>query len=314
MAVITKIGGVATSGTSGVNNIFGSGGGGGSSSPTATPTIIIGSASTFGGNTVLVTNYGTACNYGQLRLEVTQDVGGTNITPTPEDFTIEIVSTVALLKWGDSSTYAGTYSVKVFMVDMDSSPAETTSAVSATATYTKVIPSFKYYRVIARTASGANTNSTLAVSDIQLFASPNAIGTQHTGVNNLYGEYMSGYTSGRDDMEASDGYNYSSYDGWKAFNNGVGIGSAWWSLIINANNIANNYVQMEWLDQSQNSNSRWATSADFPDVGSIRVRVESNGSASHYEVLGSDTGAFAGEEHSYGLEQSSAGAYKISNA
>ena len=313
MAIITKIGGVATSGTSGVNNLFGSGSTGGGT-PTTTPTILMSSSTTFGGNSLLVTNYGSACNYGQIRLEVTQDVGGLNITPTAEDFTIEIVATVALLKWEDSTTYAGGYSVKVFMVDMDSSPAETTSASSATGTYTKTIPSFKYYRVQARTASGANTSSTLAVSDIQLFATTNATGTQFTGVNNFYSEYMSGYTSGRDDMEASDGYNYSSYDGYKAFDNGVGIGSAWWSLIISANNIVNNYVQMEWLDQSQNSNSRWATSANFPDVGSIRVRVESNGSASHYEVMGSDTGAFNGEEHSYGLEQSSAGSYKISNA
>ena len=63
------------------------------------------------------------------------------------------------------------------------------------------------------------------------------------------------------------------------------------SLILPSGQTANNYVQMEWLDQSQNASSRWATSADFPDVGSVRIRCESNGSASHYEVLGSDTGA-----------------------
>jgi len=311
MAVITKIGGVATSGTSGVNNIFGSGGGG-SSSATTTPTISILNSTTFGGNSIFVSNYGASTNYGQLRLEVVQDTGGVNITPDPNDFTLEIVSGIALVSWEDSSSYAGGYSVNVYMVDMDSNPAEITSAISNTVTYTKTVPKFKYYRLRVVASNGAASKSSIAVSDIQLFASPNAQGTQYTGVNNSYSEYLSDYSTGRDDMIASDGYNYSSYDGWKAFNNSVGIGSAWWTIINNT--AANNWIQLEWIDQTQNSNSRWATAADFPPVGSVRVRTETNGDASYMEVMGSDTGAFSGEEHSFGLTAISEATYQTINA
>jgi len=313
MAVITKIGGVATSGTSGVNNVFGSGTTG-SSSPTATPTVLLSSTTSFGGNSLLVTNYGSATNYGQLRLDVVQNVGGVNITPEITDYTIQVQSGIAVVLWEDTTTYTGQYDVTVYMVDMDSNPAEVTSNASTTVSYTKTAPKFRYYRVMARAANGASTGNNLAVSDMQLFASPNAIGTQYTGINNFYQEYMTDYTTGRDDMVALSGYNFNTYHGWKAFDNGTGIGNAWWSLIIPANRHADNYTQLEWQDQSQNASSRWATSADFPEVSSIRVRTETNGNATHMELMGSDTGAFAGEEHSYGLQSVTTGSYQIFNA
>ena len=311
MAVITEINGVSTAGTTGVNNIFGSGTGGASSPTPAPGSMILSSDSTngesFGANGAFLNV--SAYTYPQFEVEVLQS-NGTNIVPTPEEYTVDFNSGFVLIEWGDTTAYVGTYTVNIKVVDMGASPAEIPSSV-VTSTYNRVAPSFKYYRLQGTSGAGTQSALHIAVGDIQLFEGPNATGTQHTGSNS--GTYLSGYTG--NDFTASAGFEFSSYYGWKPFDNSTGIGGAWWSLTLSGSNPQNNWVQLEFQTTAENSNSQYATTADFPSVGSIRVRCETNGSATNYKIMGSNTGAFAGEEHVYGgVQQVNGGQYTTINA
>ncbi len=307
MAVITKIGGVATSGTSGVGGLFGSGGGG-SSSATATPTISLGTSSTYGGNSVTISNYGTISDYGTVRLSVTQS-DGTDITPNADDYNIVITSGSAEVTWDDPSTYYGTYTVSVRVVDMEASPKEVESA-AATATYTRSEPAFEYYKFQVTDVAGAAQALHIAIGDVQLWSGPNGTGTQYTGSGNTYGEYLTGYTTGdlADTILPSDGYNFSSYDGWKPFNNFTNISNSWWTLSVPFSTPEVNYLMVKI---KTGGTSQFST---LPAIGSIRLFINTNGSAGFLKVMGSTTGAFAGEEHDYGIMSFTEGIYNVINA
>ena len=315
MAVITEINGVSTSGTTGVNNIFGSGTGG-SSSPSATPVVTLTTATT---NNETYAGAGAFINvasfaYPAVEVEVLQS-DGTNITPTVADLSYSYIGGILLVQWEDTTTYFGQYTVNVRAIDMGASPAEIPSAV-VTNTYNRVAPQFKYYRIQACLANGAPDKDDIAISDIQLFTSSNALGTQVTGTNSAVGnttEHLSSNTG--DSFDASAGFTFSSYQPWKAFDNSANnIGSAWWTLTNS--NAANNWIQLEFKTQAESANSDYATAADFPLVASVRVRTETNGSVAAYKIMGSNTGAFSGEEYVYGggVIINHQGSYKTTNA
>lgn len=296
MAVITKIGGVATSGTTGVNNIFGSGGGGGSSSPSTTPTFVLGSTSVFAGNQLMVTN---SSSYTQplFNLKVTHS-NGTEYVSDMEDFTMAMAGSFYILLWDAPTAPEGTYTVDLSIVEADASPEEVESAV-ASSSYTKVGANFKYVRFYGLDINGdrgLNHTQTSMVIDMQLFTDINQGGTQMTGVGN--GTYNTSNTS-NPNFELGSGSAFNGYPEWEAFDNGaLNTASAWWSL--GRNTSAENYLELKYLNQTENASSAYATDADIPDTKSVRVYHTTNGSCKQLAVYASKTGAFAGEETQIG--------------
>jgi hypothetical protein len=124
---------------------------------------------------------------------------------------------------------------------------------------------------------------------------------------------LSSNTGSSFDAEAA--FNFSSYYPYKVFDNSLGIGGSWWSLTLSNNSPQDNYVQIKFKDQTESATSAYATAADFPAAGSVRVRFEANGSATHFIIQASDTGAFAGEEYQYGGTNAiTSGTYQVINA
>ena len=293
MAVITKIGGVATSGTTGVNNIFGSGsGGGGSSSPSTTPTFSLGAANVFAGNQLLLTNSSSYTNP-LFNLKVTHS-NGTQYVASQEDYSVAIAAGFYILIWDAATGPDGTYTVDLSIVDADASPEEVESAV-ATSTYTKSPTNFKYIRFYGMDNNenrGSAHSQTSMVVDMQLFTDINNGGTQMTGVGN--GTYNTSNTS-NPNFELSAGKEFSNYSAWEAFDNGsLNTGSAWWSL--GRNTSADNYLELKYLNQTENASSAYATDADLPTTKSVRIYHTTNGTCAKLGVFASMTGAFTGEE------------------
>ena len=302
MAVITEINGVSTSGTTGVNNIFGSGGGG-SSSPSAAPTFTIGNATTYGGNVIFVTN---SLSYTKplFNLIVT-DPSGTEIVSTAQDYEVTYSAGFYFLEWQDASTATGTFTINLSVVDVDASPEEVESSVT-TATYTKASAQFKYIRVYGLNSSGdRGTGHTLTtlMPDLQLFEGTNLTGTQQFGFGNQNGPLYNTSNTSVPNWEISGGHAFNDYDFWEVNdNNSTNLGNAWWSL--GRNTSAENYIQVKYLNQSENASSPYATDADIPLTKSLRCYLTTNGSATNYEAYGSTTGAFAGEEVQIGNNES----------
>jgi len=296
MAVITKIGGVATSGTSGVNNIFGSGTTGGASSPSTTPTIVLGSANVFAGNQLMVAN-STSYTNPLFNLKVTHS-NGTEYINSQEDYAVAVAGGFYILAWDASTAPVGTYTVSLSIVDADASPEEIESAV-ATATYTKSSTNFKYIRFYGLDSNGdrgLNHTQTSLIVDMQLFTDVNNTGTQMTGINN--GTYNTSNTS-NPNFELSAGQEFNGYSAWEAFDNGaLNTASAWWSL--GRNNSAENYLELKYLNQTENASSAYATDADLPSTKSVRLYHTTNGNCDQLAVFASMTGAFAGEETQIG--------------
>jgi len=300
MAVITEINGVSTSGTSGVNNIFGSGGG--SSPVTTTPTILIGSSTTYGSNTLLVSN---SLSYTEPLFYLTvEQPDGTEIVSELTEWDINLNSGFYAFNWSDATSVTGTFTARVRVAEVGNFQ----TSLEATATYTKERASFKYIRIQACTSNGTIANGHLGIEDFQLFDATNATGNQFTGAGN--GTYMTSNTS-NPDFTISAGHNASGYEPWEAFTNGVGIGNAWWSL--SSPSASANNLTIQFNDQTDNASSQYVTDADFPNILSIRTKDYSGSSATHYKILVSQTGAFAGEETQYGGINTTNGQYAINN-
>ena len=293
MAVITEINGVSTSGTTGVNNIFGSGTGGGSSSPSTAPVINVGSATTYGGNTLMVMN---SLSYSKplFNLVVT-DPNGTEVVSTAADYETFYTAGFYVMEWSDVTATTGTYTISLSVVDADASPEEVESSVT-TATYTKANAQFKYIRLYGLDSSGdrgLNHTKTTMIADFHVYTEPNNSGTQLTGFGGQ-ATYNTSNTS-NPDFEWSAGHNFNNYFPWEVNDsNFSSTGSAWWSL--GRNNSNENYIQLKFLNQSENASSQYATDADLPLVKSVRAYASTSGNCNNLAVFASTTGAFAGEE------------------
>lgn len=293
MAVITEINGVSTSGTTGVNNIFGSGTGGGSSSPSTAPTINIGNSTTYGGNTLMVMN---SLSYSKpiFNLVVT-DPNGTEIVSTAADYDTFYTAGFYVFEWQDGSSTTGTFTVSLSVVDVDASPEEVESSVT-TATYTKANAQFKYIRVYGLDSNddrGLNHTQHTMISDLQLYTGAQTAGTQLTGFGGQ-ATYNTNNTS-NPDFVFSAGYNFSGYNPWEVNDsNATSSGSAWWSL--GRNTSTENYLELKFNNQTDNPSSQYATDGDFPLVKSVRLYSSTSGTCSKLAVFASTTGAFSGEE------------------
>lgn len=276
MAVITEINQVSTSGTTGINNIFGSGGGGGTA--TTAPTFTVGKSSTYTGNSITITNSSSYTDP-SFRLTVEQ-ADGTEVVAADE-VTVTVQGVNYVLQWSGYGA-AGTHTIKLRVQEFG----DFNDSVEVTDTYTLLEAKFQYWRVYSADSSGnkvgGTSNSYVHIDEWDLYEGAGQTGTVHTDVN------LTSNTSSND-YETSRGWTQYNYPAWKAFDGASN--TQVWTLGASA---ANNWVELEF---KVGGASRFATTADIPAIASMRINCGSQWSNNYYILVeASTTGAFAGEE------------------
>jgi hypothetical protein len=251
--------------------------GGGTTS--TTPTLSV-AGGTFGSVTVTVTNHSS---YTNPNYECSAAVGGTTtVSDANVDHLLESdasgLSDTLLLSDTNSTTGTRTVTVKAqeFGDNIQSS--------AATTTYDVNFIQNAYVRIQGVTSTGQATTSRLAMEDLRLFTGQGQTGTEYPTTALTSDTSETG-------IKITYGHSYSStYDGWKAVDSSTA--SMWWTL---GNSVAaNNWWQIEFQK---------ATYSSAPTIKSIQVRFDSQTDASYFKILGSNTGAFSGEETDYGVFQ-----------
>ena len=283
MAVITEINGVSTSGTTGVNNIFGSGGGGGTPNTTPTPVTTGLQSSTYGGNEFLLTNSLSYTNP-TFFIEVT-DSNGTVVVDN--EFTTEETAGFYIIRWtgaGDAGTHTVKFRVQEFGDYYDST--------EITLTYTKLAAEFQYWRIYGTDSAGNPVSAHMGIREWELYEGAAATGSVHpngnmTAASNsstdepIGNSSVSGYIAER-------GHTQYTYPAWYAFDGNL-TGQQAWTLGASA---ANNWIELQFDVGS----TEFPTTADLPEIKSHRVRNYAGDGASYYTIKASTTGSFSGEE------------------
>lgn len=269
---MAEISGVPTADIDNVDGFFTTQGGGTATLPT--PTISV-SGGTFGAISIVVTNH---ASYTNPNYNCVADIGATNV-----------VADSSVLRVLDSNqNHIGN---SLTFVDTNSSSAQRTVTVKAqefganiesagvTATYNISGVQNTFLRLKIVTSSGAATTSWGGISELAFFESTGATGVKHPAVpmtsdtlplsNNL--EVLTGHVYG------------SSYPAWKAMDGNINS-QCWWPL----STAANNYYQVEFT-------------GTVPAISSMSYRRGPNDQTGYFRILGSNTGAFAGEETDYGV-------------
>lgn len=283
MAVITKIGGVATSGTTGVNNLFGSGGGGGTPNTTTAPSALsISASNTYGPQTLLIMAP-TSGSYTQVTYNVTVENASGTVIIDNDEIIVDTANPVAhVATWSDSSPASdGTRTIRVkaqeFGDQYDSS--------ELTATYTKSDVQFQYYRIYGSNVAGTPNASNIGIREMELYSGAGQSGTK-------YPTETIGNTNSSTSYNATIGHLFSTnYDAYRAFD-GNQISTQAWTLGIASNNSAGNYVGLEFNVGS----TKYPTTASLPVIKSFRFRNYGNDNTGYYAMYGSTTGSFTGEE------------------
>ena len=283
MAVITEINQVSTSGTTGVNNIFGSGGGSGTA--TTAPTFTVGKSSTYTGNSILVTN-STSYTDPSFRLTV-EDANGTEVVSADEVTVLEQAGLYAL-SWGGFGA-AGTHTIKLRVQEFG----DFNDSAEVTDTYTVLEAKFQYWRIYnadaAGTKVGSQSNKYVHIDEWDLYEGAGQTGTVHPDVA------LSSNTSSSH-YESSRGHTQYNYPAWKAFDGATN--SQVWTLGASA---ANNWVELEF---KVGGSSRYATTADIPAISSHLINCGSQWNGGNYVLIeASTTGAWTGEEVEIGLAE-----------
>lgn len=251
--------------------------GGGAATPaTTTPTISV-SAAAFGVVTVTVTNH---ASYTNPNFQATAAVGATT---TVADSTVDHTLDATLGKLSntmtfvDTNTTAGTRTLSVRAQEFGNY----VQSAAATATYDVNSITARYIRLLAQTGGGATTTGYMGFANIDFYTGQGQTGTAYPTTNLTSNTSETGIT-------ISAGHFYSAtYAPWTAADSSTG--SFWWSLGISV--AANNWWQI-YFDP--------ATYATAPTIKSLRI-LTSNQQASHFRILSSNTGAFAGEQTDHGL-------------
>jgi hypothetical protein len=266
MAQINQINGVSTSGTTGVNNLFGSGGGGGSPTQSVTPTFTADSQIRFA-QTITITNHASFTQ--GVQYKVVTSLGGT-------DFDTQI-TTDSVINVSDNQVVAGTRTITVTAQEYG----DFYESAEATSTYTKASTAFRYYRAQATNADGTTRNkSSLGFEEFRLYSGAGQTGTQ-------YPENLTSNTSGETNgyyVDSDYTFSSASYDYWRAFDSNV---NSWhWTLVC--------------PDADRNFSGFHFDATVFPTVPSVSSwRFKSyNPDTPRVTLYGSNTGAFTGEETS----------------
>jgi len=283
MAVITKINGVDTTGTVGINNIFGSGGGGGTPNVTPTPTQTGLAATTYGGNEFLLSN---SLSYTNPTFKLTvEDPNGTVVVDN--DFTTEETAGFYIIRWtgaGAAGTHTVTFQVQEFGDYYDSA--------ELTLTYTKLAAEFQYWRIYGTDSAGSPVAAHMGIREWELWTGAGATGSVHPNGNMtapsnsasdepIGNASVSGYIAER-------GHTAFTYPAWYAFD-GNFTGQQAWTLGASA---ANNWIEIQFDVGS----TEFPTTGDIPEIRSHKVRNYAGDSAAYYTIKASTTGAFSGEE------------------
>ena len=283
MAVITKIGGVATSGTTGVNNLFGSGSGGGTPDTTDAPSALsISNSNTYGPQTLVILAPSSGA-YTQVTYHVTVENASGTIIIDNDEITVDTANPVAhIASWSDGNASSeGTRTIRVkaqeFGDQYDSS--------EITTTYTKSDVQFQYYRIYGSNVAGTPNASNIGIRELEFYSGAGQSGTKYPTEN-------IGTSNSSTSYDATIGHLFSTnYDAYRAFD-GAPTGTQAWTLGIASNNSASNYVGLEFNVGS----TKYPTVASLPVINSFRFRNYGNDASNYYTLYGSATGSFTGEE------------------
>lgn len=153
-----------------------------------------------------------------------------------------------------------------------------TNAVGHTYTQSSGSGSYTYYRLHACTSTGTHTTSDAAIGNIEFHTGTGQSGTEYPTTNLTSATSESGIT-------ISHGYAYNStYHSWKAFD--LTTGSMWWTLGSGVT-AATNWIQLQ------------KSSAFTAQSMQLYIKNSYN-DCSGFQIYGSNTGAFSGEETTIG--------------
>lgn len=256
-----KISGVSTTIINNIDGFYTTSGGGGTA--TTTPTISADSSILYG-NTITVTNSGS---YTEPVFHYHVSDGTTTIVDVySQEFSHSFQDTE------DAST--GTRTITVSAQEYG----DFVESADATTTYTKSTVNYRYYRLYGSADGTTYSSGWHGTRQLFAYSSVQQGGTQ-------YPEYLTSATSGNANGYYTD-YTYefnSTYAGWKAFDN---TDNTWhWTLSVPT--AADNHIGF-YFDAT--------TFPTAPTVKSWKYSSYSDPTANYTILVGSNTGAFAGEE------------------
>tara|TARA_R110000822_G_scaffold58909_2_gene147143 strand:+ start:292 stop:1143 length:852 start_codon:yes stop_codon:yes gene_type:complete len=271
---MASISGQSTSNISGVDGFFTTQGGGGTAS--TTPTIST-SGGTFGAISVTITNHNsyTNPNYSaEAKVGATVTVLDSTITRQLDSSGNHIGDLLTLV---DSNATSGERTLTVKAQEFG----DFIQSAGATATYTPSNIQNRYLRIRGVTSAGADTSARLAIEDLRFWTAAGGTGTKYPTTNLTSDTSETG-------IVVSAGHFYSAtYAPWKACDSSAT--SFWWALGTSA---ANNWWQIEFES---------GTYPTIPTINSMVIRFDGQTDALYFSIVGSDTGAFSGEETDYGI-------------
>jgi hypothetical protein len=273
MAVISEISGVSTSGTSGINNIFGSGGGGGTATPN--PTVTIGRSTTYTGNSLTVTN---TASYTDVRWKVNILNPSSVVIGTEDDCTFGVDGTGNVTISWTILDGTGTHSVELWAQEFG----DFIDSAKVTETYTVAAAQFEFWRIYIADSSKTKivgASKYVHVDEWELFEGGGQTGVVHPNVN------LTSNTSSAD-YEATRGHTQYNYPAYKAFDGGSTTNT--WTLGATSGSV--NWLELEFKQ------------ATTPSISSVRINGgnQMGGNLGSYWLIEcSTTGAWAGEEVEY---------------
>jgi len=273
MAEITAYSGIDMANIAKISGMTKASSGGGTA--TTTPTIDV-SGGTFGVVAVTVTNHASA--YTNPNYSVSAAVGGTTtVVDSVVDHSLDTGSdsVSANMTFIDSNAATGTRTVTVKAQEFG----QNVESAGATATYDISGVQNTFIRLKIVNSSGSDTSSWGGINELAFYEGSNGTGTKHPAAN------MTSLTEpSSNNMEVLTGHVYGTgYPAWKATDGSVNT-QCWWPL----STAANNYYQVEFT-------------GTVPEIASISYRRGNNDQTGYFRLLGSNTGAFAGEETDYGV-------------
>jgi hypothetical protein len=185
---------------------------------TTTPTLSTPSDIYGTNQTITITNYGSA--YTDPHVSASVFIGGTEIVSNDN-----ITNTNGVLSWSDTNTSTSTRTIKVRVQEFG----DFVQSAEATATYSKLTATFRYFRCRGVDSSGNNSSAHLGIRDWRYTSSSVDYPSDMTA-DNLPSPFV-----------ASAGHTYSStYAPFKAFDSSTS--TWWWSLTTSS---ANNYLDID---------------------------------------------------------------------
>tara|TARA_R110000782_G_scaffold267131_2_gene362208 strand:- start:963 stop:1817 length:855 start_codon:yes stop_codon:yes gene_type:complete len=271
---MAEISGVPTADIDNVDGFFTTQGGGGGTATLPTPTISV-SGGTFGAISIEVTNH---ASYTNPNYKCVADIGATNVVA--DSSVIRVLDSSAnhigsSLTFNDINTSSAQRTVTVkaqeFGANIES------AGVTATYNISGIQNTFIRLRIV--TATGADTNQWGGINELAFYESISGTGVKHPAV-----PMTSDTLPLSNNLEVLTGHVYStSYPAWYAMDGNINS-QTWWPL----STTANNYYQVEFT-------------GTVPAIASMTYRRGGNDQTGYFRILGSNTGAFAGEETDYGV-------------